>query len=371
MLLHLKPMTQIASTTIQLIEKKFAKPIGGSGVSGVDIIVATIRDADGVQGLGFSYVIGGGGGVVAQLAQAQAARFLSGSALQAPPDHWAQIKRSFNRTGDGPNMVALAALDVALWDLTARRKNEPLARTMGGDILPVPLYASGGFSPNDAPGKSAELAAMYIEAGYAGVKPRVNASSGDEMVLRAVRDAIGDDAQLMADANEKGNFDTASRLLAQAAEYGLSFIEEPLPSDDILGYRGLAAQKGGTAIAMGEHLQGLDRFAVCLEDGIAGVIQPDLAMAGGLTPCLKVARMAALKGIVVAPHFLPGLFVQLSGTFEGRFLLEEFPIIEDAFEGWPERDSDGSLRPRDCAGHGLSLKREMVSYSTADLIASA
>ena len=347
-------MMKIASTKIHLIERKFAKPIGGSGVTGVDIIVAAVRDADGCESLGFSYVIGGGGAVVAQLAQAQAARFLDGAALQAPPDHWLEIKKSFNRTGDGPNLLALAALDVALWDLTARRNNEPLARTLGGDILPVPIYASGGFSPNGTPEESAELAVSYIEAGYAGVKPRVNANEGDEAVLRAVRDAIGAQARLMADANEKGNVDTASRLLAQAGEYGLSFVEEPLPSSDILGYRRLAASR--TPIATGEHLQGLDRFAVCLDDGIAAVIQPDLAMAGGLTPCLEVARMAASKGVTVAPHFLPGLFVQLSGAFEGQLLLEEFPIVEDAFEGWPERNSDGTLQPRDCAGHGLSLK---------------
>jgi L-alanine-DL-glutamate epimerase-like enolase superfamily enzyme len=349
-------MTKILSTKIQLIEKKFAKPIGGSGVTGIDIIVAILRDADGTQGLGFSYVIGGGGAVVAQLAQAQASRFLNESVLRTPPDHWAEIKRSFNRTGDGPNMLALAALDVALWDLTARRNNEPLTRTMGGNILPVPLYASGGFTPKDNPQVNAELAAKYIEAGYAGVKPRVNANSGDEAILRAVRNAIGMDAQLMADANEKGNLETASRLLAQAKEYGLRFIEEPLPSADVLGYRRLASKKTGMVIATGEHLQGLDRFAVCLDDGIVGVIQPDLAMAGGLTPCLKVARMAASKGVTVAPHFLPGLFVQLSGTFEGQLLLEEFPILEDAFEGWPERDKDGTLRARNCAGHGLSLK---------------
>ena len=349
-------MAHIASIRIQLIEKKFARPIGGSGVMGVDIIAATLRDTDGAEGLGFSYVIGGGGGVVAQLAQAQAARFLEGAALRKPPDHWAEIQKSFNRTGDGPNMLALAALDVALWDLTAKLKDEPLARTLGGDLLPVPLYASGGFSAMDEPEKTADLATSYIEAGYAGVKPRINAGNGDEAVLNAVRNAIGANARLMADANEKGNFEAASRLLALGAEYGLSFIEEPLPSNDILGYRRLAAQKGGAPIALGEHLQGLDRFSVYLDDDIAAFIQPDLAMAGGLTPCLEVARMAALKGVTVAPHFLPGLFVQLSGTFEGRLLLEEFPIMEDAFEGWPERGTDGTLRPRACPGHGLSLK---------------
>lgn len=349
-------MTQIASTKIQLIKKTFDKPIGGSGVTGVDIIAATIRDADGAEGLGFSYVIGGGGDGIARLAQQQCDRFLEGRPLQAPADHWAEIKRSFNRTGDGPNILALAALDVALWDLTARRKGQPLARALGGDVLPVPVYASGGFSPKAAPEESAELASAYIEAGYAGVKPRVNAAEGDEAVMRAVRDAVGSEAKIMADANEKGSVETASRLLAQARDHGLDFIEEPLPSDDILGFRKLASDSSGTPIATGEHLQGRDRFTVYIEDRIAAVIQPDLAMAGGLTPCLEVARMAASRGVTVAPHFLPGLFVQLSGTFDGTLLLEEFPILEDAFEGWPERAGDGTLRPGDSAGHGLSLK---------------
>jgi L-alanine-DL-glutamate epimerase-like enolase superfamily enzyme len=140
------------------------------------------------------------------------------------------------------------------------------------------------------------------------------------------------------------------------SDYGVDFIEEPLPFDDIQGYRRLAAAHHKTAVAAGEHLQGLDRFTVCLDDGLVGVIQPDLAMAGGLTPCLAVARLAASHNILVAPHFLPGLFVHLAGSFGGQLLLEDFPIIEEAFEGWPERDKNGTLRPGTCVGHGLSLK---------------
>lgn len=349
-------MTRIVATTLQLVEKRFDKPIGGSGVTGVDIIVATLRDSDGVEGLGFSYVIGGGGAVVAQLAQAQALRYLHDAPLQSVPVHWAEIQKSFNRTGDGPNLLALAALDVALWDLTARRNGEPLAQTLGGGLEPVPVYASGGFSPSHDPDESADLAARYMAAGYAGVKPRVNAKPSDAAVLAAVRDAIGPDAHLMADANEKGRADTVADLMAVSGEYGLRFIEEPLPSTDILGYRQLARNNCPVGVAMGEHVQGLDRFAVILDDRLARVIQPDLAMAGGLTPCLEVARMAAERGVVVAPHFLPGLFVHLSGAFAGELLLEEFPIVEDAFEGWPQRSADGLLRPRSEPGHGLVLK---------------
>ena len=85
-------------------------------------------------------------------------------------------------------------------------------------------------------------------------------------------------------------------------------------------------------------------------------IQPDLAMIGGLTPCLEVARQAAARGITVAPHFLPGLFVHLNEAFPGKLFLEDFPLIESAFEGWPEINPNSQIGITDGAGHGLKLR---------------
>lgn len=347
-------MTRIASKNVELIEHRFDKPIGGSGVRGVDIIVATLRDQDGVEGLGFSYVIGGGGAIVAQLADQQAETFLIGEPLDAPANHWARIRRSFNRTGDGPNLLGLAALDVALWDLSARRRNEPLYASLGGRSASVPIYASKGFAPNDAPEASAARAAAFLEEGYVGVKPRVNATTSDEGVLKAVREAVGDAPMVMVDANEKGDETTAPYLLEVAAAYGAAFVEEPLKAENVLGYRKLAAMEKRAPIAAGEHLQGLDRFQVMFADRMLTVIQPDLAMAGGLTPCLSIARLAAEHDVIVAPHFLPGLFVHLAGAFDGQLLLEDFPVIEALFEGWPAR-SGGTIAASTRPGHGLSL----------------
>ncbi|MCF8477326.1 MAG: hypothetical protein K9G60_09855 [Pseudolabrys sp.] len=349
-------MATIRAVDVDLIELKFDKPVGGSGVSGVDIVTATISDSDGHRGLGFSYVMGGGaGGRVAGLCASLAETFLVAKPSGPPPEHWAAIKKSFNRTGDGPNLLALAALDVANWDLKSHRDRTPLCVTLGGVPGKTPVYASGGFGPNAAPEQSAELAADYIARGYRGVKPRVNARPDDEKVLAAVRHAIGDAAPLMADANEKGAVQSATRLLACAADFGVAFIEEPLPAGDPLGFRALAALERRAPIATGEHLQGFDRFATTIVDRCAQFIQPDLAMAGGLTPCLDVARFAAQHGVTVAPHFLPGLFVHLNGAFGGNLLLEEFPLIESAFDGWPAVDGNGMLAPSAAVGHGLSI----------------
>jgi len=343
----------IARAEVSHLEIRFEKPLGGSGVRQVDLVLLDLEDGDGATGLGFTYVIGGGGGIVARIAEAQAERFLKARPLLHPEALWREVAASFNRTGLGPNAVALAALDLAAWDLFARRQSLPLGVAMGGTRRAVPVYGSGGFSPDQAPEEAADIARAHLEAGLKGVKPRVTAGEGDAALLSTVRAAIGDRAALMADANEKGDAARARRLLAVAAAEGLLFVEEPLPSDDVLGYRALA-RAAPVAVAAGEHFQGLDRFAAALADGAAPVIQPDLAMAGGLTPCLAVARLAPAFGAAVAPHFLPGLFVQLAAAAPALRWLEDFPLLESAFEGWPEREA-GALTMGQAPGHGLTV----------------
>jgi len=347
-------VTKITDIEISLLEIKFDKPRGGSGVHQVDLIAADIRDDDGGTGLGFSYVIGGGGGIVATIADQFARRFLDGAEAVHPETHWTEIEASFNRTGGGPNLLALAALDVALWDLHARRTDVTLSCAMGGNGGAVPVYGSGGFSPAMGPEEASDTALALLAAGFRGVKPRVNAQPADAAVILAVRAAVGDDISVMVDANEKGDLMRANRLLSAAADQGVLFVEEPLPARDMLGYRTLS-RNAPCAIAAGEHLQGLDRFTAMMVDGVVSTIQPDLAMAGGLTPCLAVTRAAAPLGVVVAPHFLPGLFVQFAGITGSSLWIEDFPLLEEAFEGWPEMAADGTMAVRETPGHGLTL----------------
>lgn len=350
-------MATISSVAVKLVEMRFDKPRGGSRVTGADIVTADIADSDGAAGFGFSYVIGGGaGGLIAGIAQNLADRFLIGKSVADPASHWAEIDKSFNRTGGGPNVIALAALDVANWDLKARREGVPLARALGGDLGAVPVYASGGFSPDGEIGASVDLAQRYVALGFRGVKPRVNANECDAAMIEAMRKALGDDFAIMVDANEKGTRETAAQLLSCAADFGVTFVEEPLPAGDALGYRKLGALEHRAPIATGEHLQGLDRFTMAVADGYCSYLQPDLAMGGGLTPCREAARLAAAAGVIVAPHFLPGLFVHLNGTFGGSLLLEDFPLIEEVFEGWPPIDDQGMIAPLKEPGHGLRIR---------------
>jgi L-alanine-DL-glutamate epimerase-like enolase superfamily enzyme len=233
---------------VGLIPYKLTQAVGGSGVSAVDVIVVELADADGARGLGFSYVIGGHGGVAFKAAQEQVARFVDGQEVPPPVALWRKINASFNRTGPGPNLVALAAIDVAAWDLHARKLSLPLGIAMGGALRAVPVYGSGGFNTVQPPEAAAEIAAEQSARGLTAVKPRVKGMPSDAAVLAAVRKALPSHVQIMADANEKCDLPQALWLMALARDHGLLFVEEPLPARALEGYRRLATF-GGAAIA--------------------------------------------------------------------------------------------------------------------------
>lgn len=352
----------IQEARVGLLTYRLERPMGGSGVSEVDLIVAELADADGVPGFGFSYVITGGGGFVAERCAALAARFLQAKPLHPAPCHWREITKTFNRTGLGPNLVALAALDLALWDLNARRHGVSLAAEMGGKARAVPVYASGGFRPGMDPGEAADIAIACVEAGMAGVKPRIEGRPSDAALVAAVANVVSGRAWAMADMNEKGDPVRARWALDMARDHGLLFVEEPLPAADHEGLRGLASH-AGPWIATGEHLQPVAAFADLARNRLAAVLQPDLAMVGGMTPSLHVALMAEALGLQVMPHFLPGLYCHLASAVPSVTMLEDFPLLEPLFEGMPVIEN-GTVAPRDTAGHGLGLDPGRVSQIT-------
>jgi L-alanine-DL-glutamate epimerase-like enolase superfamily enzyme len=137
-------------------------------------------------------------------------------------------------------------------------------------------------------------------------------------------------------------------------------VEEPLPARALEGYRRLSAS-AGAAIATGEHLQTRADFLPFVSERIASVIQPDLAMVGGLTPVLELATLAEAFDTIVSPHFLPGLFAHVAAAAPALRWLEEFPLLEPLFEGWPNIDANGAMTASSTPGHGLSLSERYRS----------
>jgi L-alanine-DL-glutamate epimerase-like enolase superfamily enzyme len=180
------------------------------------------------------------------------------------------------------------------------------------------------------------------------VKPRVAGTAKDAKV----RAAVGDEIVLMADANEKCDLVTARRLLQLARDHGPLFVEEPLPWSLAASYAQLG--DGTVTMAAGEHAQDHRQLLAMMQSGVLGVVQPDLAMIGGLTPVMDICVMAEALGTTVSPHFLHGLFVHLAAASPAVTWLEDFPLLEPLFDGWPDTAS-GHVTITPSAGHGLRL----------------
>lgn len=344
-------LAAIEKAEVELLDYKLDKPVGGSGVSAVAVIACDLTDADGATGTGFSYCLKGGGPVVLAAARDLADTVVTKAPGLHPEALWRRMDASLNRLGRGAHYLAMAALDVAAWDLYAKKMGVPLGLAMGGDRRTLPVYGSGGYGPKMAPEEVRDVAQRHVAEGFSGIKPRLAGEPADAGRLEAARLAVGDEIDVMADANEKCDLARAQWLASVCADYDLLWLEEALPSWDLNAWRELAA---GAAVPLsgGEHLQGVFECGAYLDDGCFQIVQPDLAAVGGLTPALHVARLAETRGAACSPHFIPGLFIHLAAAAPNVTWLEDFPLLEPMFEIAAEMQ-DGTMTLPDVPGHGL------------------
>ncbi len=328
-------------------------PTGGSGLTSVDVLIVTLGETSGRVGWGLAYALGPGGRLMLEAAASLLADVVHGKPFESPEITWQSMAGTLNRIGRGIHYLAMAAIDMAAWDLHAKRLGVPLGVAMGGELRAVPVYGSGGFRPGMDPAAALGVAEKYAERGCTAIKLRMGATDHDETLLREVRRGLAEDIDIMVDVNEKADVERAMTLMTVCAEYQVLWIEEPLPAYDLEGYRKLAGH-APVGVATGEHLQGRWDFEPFVKEQLISIAQPDLAMMGGLSECLRTARYCESRDIRVAPHFLPSLFVHLAAATPAVAWLEDFPLLEPLFDD-PVTIEDGRLAPRDVAGHGLTL----------------
>jgi L-alanine-DL-glutamate epimerase-like enolase superfamily enzyme len=341
-----------AKVTAEHWEFPLSGPTGGSGITAVDVIVVDIEDSDGVTGTGFSYVLGGGGQVVTLAARDMIDRFVSGQDLIPPQALWRRLTGSLNRLGRGVGYLAIAAIDVAIWDLYSKRQGLPLYAALGGTPRSLPVYGSGGFGPSQDPEAAVVRSLEYAEMGCEAVKLRVSGVPADLQRIQAVAEALPDGVDIMADANEKCDITRAQWLCNVLADVNALWFEEPLPAHDINGFATLA-RNTSVPIATGEHHQGMAELSNLVSERAVSVIQPDLAMMGGITECMRVAQLAEHYNLVVSPHFLPALFIHLAGAAPAIRWMEDFQLLEPMFDAPVKMDTAGKITPSDAPGHGI------------------
>jgi L-alanine-DL-glutamate epimerase-like enolase superfamily enzyme len=323
-------------------------------------IVVVEVEAAGKRGLGYTYGPKAAGALVDELL----AEDLRGRDAFDVPGVWQALGARLRNAGrPGIGSMALAALDIALWDLKDRLLGLPLAKLLGAFHEEVPVYGSGGFTSysND---RLAEQLGGWVAEGIPCVKMKLGRDPGaDPARLDAARGAIGDDAELFVDAN--GAFG-AKEALGWAhrfrREWGVSWFEEPVSSADFAGLRLVREQGPGEQdVAAGEYGYVLADFRNLLDAGAVDCLQADVTRCGGITGLLQVSGLASAHGIDLSGHCAPGVSVSALCAVERLRHLEWFHdhvrVEALLFDGAPEVQ-DGRARPDlSRPGHGLELKR--------------
>lgn len=291
----------------------------GHDVVDIGVVPVMITTDDGAVGHGFSWSPTIGARAVQALIDDDLAPWLLGQ--PASPEIWqAAWQHVHEAGGGGVTTIALAGVDLALWDLACGQAS--LVDTLGRHHDRQPAYGSG-VNLHYSLDELVAQAARWRDAGYRGVKIKVGKSDLAEDVDRvaAVRETIGD-LPLMIDANQRWTLDQAVDAAAALTPFGLDWLEEPLRSDDTRGYRALRAEVD-VPIALGENVHTIHRFRDLIDAEAIDVLQPNVVRVGGVTPFLSIASLAREAGLVLAPHLLPELSAQLA------FALPETTWVED------------------------------------------
>jgi len=292
--------------------------------------IVRITCADGAQGVGYSYTIGtGGSSVVALLTDHLAPRLIG----RDPADIerlWRELFFATHATAVGAiTSLALAAVDTALWDLRCRRAGLPLAQAAGGAQARIPVYTTEGGWLHLSTAQLVEEGLQARELGFRGAKMKVGRPHVSEDVARlaALRDAVGSEFEIMVDANQAFTVSEARRRADAYAPFGLAWLEEPLPAEDLAGHVELAAH-ASMPIAVGESIYSIQHFREYLERDACSIVQVDCARIGGITPWLKVAHLAEAFNVAVCPHFLMELHVSLAGAVPNAAWIEYIPQLD-------------------------------------------
>jgi D-galactarolactone cycloisomerase len=228
-----------------------------------------------------------------------------GRAYESPAEAFAHLSEGTAvlaiQSGEpGPIAQAIAGIDLALWDLCARRAREPLWRFLGGASDRVGVYASG-INPD----RPQDVVAARRSEGYRAFKLKIGFGADRDLVnLTNVRDLLGRATPLMVDVNQAWNLDEALRMAPRLSGFGLAWLEEPLRADRPWSEWQRLAQATDIPLAAGENLASTAAFQLAMADSPLTVLQPDLAKWGGISGCWPVIVQARAAGLRYCPHFL-------------------------------------------------------------------
>ncbi len=328
------------------------------------IVVVEVQ-ADGQTGIGYTY----GDAGVAAFVDSQLREVVEGADALLPGAAWTAMQRQIRNAGrPGVGAMAVSAVDIALWDLKARLLGVCLADALPRCRDAAPVYGSGGFTSYSRERLRGQLEG-WMEAGLPRVKIKVGREPREDPARLALcREVIGEEVELMVDANGAFGPKEALHRAAEYAAFGVSWLEEPVSSEDREGLR-FVREHGpdGMAIAAGEYEWDLPQvadLAPCVD-----IVQADVTRVGGITNLLRVDGICKARQRPFSAHCAPAISAHACCALETLEHLEYFHdhvrVERLLFEGTLD-PSDGALEPdRSRPGLGLELNHDEMERWTA------
>jgi L-alanine-DL-glutamate epimerase-like enolase superfamily enzyme len=325
-------------------------------------VVVVEIEQDGERGTGYSYAPRAAATLIRD---ELASRVVERDARAVRGIH-ADLARALRNAGrDGVGSMAISAIDVALWDLSAKLARLPLAQLLGLARSEVPIYGSGGFTSLSI-GQLEEQLSGWQSQGFSRVKMKIGREPAfDVERVRRARAAVGRDCELMVDANGAFTPKQALRFLDEIANVDIVYIEEPVSSDDIAGLR-FVREHTGVDVAAGEYAWSARDSRRLLEAGAVDIVQADATRCGGITGLLQAAALADAFEVPLSSHCAPSIHAHAACAAPRFAHLEYFADHARAerllFEGVLD-PVGGALRfDPSRAGLGIALKSDAQRY---------
>jgi L-alanine-DL-glutamate epimerase-like enolase superfamily enzyme len=337
----------------------------GHDVSCQYLLVTRLEADDGTVGHGFSWTPQIGAHAIQAMLDHDCAPYVEGRPV-APERGWDDLWWRLHEAGPGGiTTLAAAAVDIGRWDLWARSLGRSLVDLLGRQRALVPVYASG-VNRHLSLDELEDQVRRWVGAGHTRFKIKVGLPELDEDLERvaAIRRIIGANRMLMIDANQLWDLPAARRAVKMLSRFDIHWLEEPLPADDTQAYVQLR-NSIDIPIAAGETHYTEHQFRDLLVAGAIDFAQPNVCRVGGITPFVRIARLARTFGVPVMPHLLPDISGQLAMCLPLPTMVEDIDEASfDALGALSEPSgvtvTGNTLQADTKEGHGLAFAADRM-----------
>ena len=354
---------KIKQVKTNVVRLPHEEPLVGAPVAGSmmrDYVTIQILTDDGIEGIGVT-------GFAGRVMRALRAAVEDLGALTVGEDPlraesiMAKLRAAVAPCGPGGlATLALAAIDIALWDIRGNVAGVPVAHLLGGMRERVPAYASGALMRTSRLADVERAAAALVEKGFHQMKTQMavdGLTPAQEIErIRVIRGVVGADIALMVDINQRWGVHEAISIGARIEDLGLTWLEDPSQAIDHQGLAEIASALT-TPICAGEYLYGIEPHRQSLEHRSVDIVMIDVLRAGGITPWMKIAGMAEAFNLPVVSHLLPEIHLHLIAAIPNGLTVELMPWTMKLYED-PPQPVKGMFSVPDKPGLGLTLAKE-------------